>query len=299
MSHLRLATRRSPLAVAQAERVALLLLRHNVTSEIVLLDSQGDRDLTTPLREIAGAGVFAVEIQRAVLEGRADLAVHSAKDLPSDTPEGLTLASVPEREDPRDVLVGNSLAGLGPGATVATGSPRRRAVLLERRPDLNIVELRGNMERRLASVHERGIDAIVTAAAALVRLGQEDQIAEFLDPQWCIPQVGQGALAIEARSDDTLALAAAAALNDQEAWRCVMTERAFLRELGAGCSIPAAAHARRVGVDYEISGIMAAVDGSRVLRATHQGHLPDEVGRRLANILRDELGGGELEGWSS
>ena len=212
MSHLRLATRRSPLAVSQAERVALLLQRHNVTSEIVLLDSQGDRDLTTPLREIAGAGVFAVEIQRAVLEGRADLAVHSAKDLPSDTPEGLTLASVPEREDPRDVLVGTSLAGLGPGATVATGSPRRRAVLLERRPDLNIVELRGNMERRLASVHERGIDAIVTAAAALVRLGQEDQIAEFLDPQWCIPQVGQGALAIEARSDDTLALAAAAAL---------------------------------------------------------------------------------------
>jgi hydroxymethylbilane synthase len=167
MRVLRLATRRSPLALAQAQFVQERLRRCGVESELVPIVTHGDRDHEAPLEAIGGRGVFAVEVQRAVLDGTADVAVHSAKDLPSATPAGLDLVCVPERRDAADVLVGRSLAGLGPGATVATGSPRRRALLLERRPDLRIVGLRGNMATRLALPGRDGVDAVVAAMAAL------------------------------------------------------------------------------------------------------------------------------------
>jgi hydroxymethylbilane synthase len=236
--------------------------------------------------------VFAVEIQRAVLAREADVAVHSAKDLPSVTPEGLVLASVPQRLDARDVLVGRSLAGLGPGATVATGSPRRRALLLERRPDLRIVPLRGNMATRLAKAGRDGVDAVVAAWAALERLEKLEVVSERLDPTWFIPQVGQGALALEARSDDTTTRAALTSINDPWALLCVTAERAFLEELGAGCSIPAGAHGEVEGETLRLRAVMLDPDGTKSVRGELVGGDPRELGSRLARYLRDDLGGG-------
>jgi hydroxymethylbilane synthase len=249
------------------------------------------------LDQIGAEGVFAVEVQRAVLNGDADVAIHSAKDLPSSTPEGLTLTCVPERLDPADVLIGRSLAGLGPGATVATGSPRRRALLLERRPDLRVVGLRGNMATRFAVAGHDDVDAVVAAAAALERLGEGDLVAERLDTEWFVPQVGQGALALEARVDDDLTAGLLAPLNLPDAMTSLVAERAFLAELGAGCSVPCGAYARVTGDTIALSGVMLSVDGSRSVRAVFNGDDPDALGRSLARHLRDELGGGALAGW--
>ena len=294
MTPIRIATRQSPLALAQAQWVAEQLAARGHKYELVALSTRGDENTTDPLSSMAGVGVFAVEVQRAVLDGRADIAVHSAKDLPSVTPEGLRLVAVPERRDPADVLVGRSLAGLGPGATVASGSPRRRALLAQRRPDLNFVELRGNMATRLAAVGGH-IDAIVAAAAALDRLGWSDRVAERLDPTWMTPQVGQAALAIECAIDSEWS-SALAEIDDPVAHRAVAAEREFLRELGSGCSVPAGAYCRVEGDELVIDGVMAATDGSRVLRATRRGR-DLSVGADLARELRDDLGGHELPGW--
>ena len=231
---LRLATRRSPLALIQARSIQARLAAKGVVSELVEVDTKGDQHRDTPLSEMGGQGVFALEVQASVLRGEADVAVHSAKDLPSQTMAGLSLVCVPERLDASDVLVGRSLAGLGPGATVATGSPRRRALLLARRPDLNIVELRGNMARRLDQVGNNGVDAIVSAVAALARLGFADKIAERLDPEWFTPQVGQGALALETRVDDYASIELLNTIDDTVAHQALLVERAFLRELGLG-----------------------------------------------------------------
>jgi len=292
---LRLASRRSPLAMLQATYVAERLASLGVTSEIVPLETQADQRLDVPIASFGGQGAFAVEIQRAVLDGRADVAVHSAKDLPSMTPEGLVFACVPQRVDARDVLVGRSLEGLGPGATVATGSPRRRAFLLERRPDLTIVELRGNMATRLSHVGN-GVDAIVAAAAALTRLTLTDVVAEYLDPTWFVPQVGQGALALECRSDDAVTRAHLIELHDVLAGRELLAERAFLRELGAGCSLPVAAHATAHADQVRVSAVMAHRDGVRSVRAVREGDDPEALGAALASYLRDERGGAALVG---
>lgn len=294
MTALRIATRQSPLALAQARWVADRLIAHGHECELVALNTRGDENTTDPLSTMAGVGVFAVEVQRAVLDGRADVAVHSAKDLPSVTPEGLRIVAVPERRDVADVLVGRSLAGLGPGATVATGSPRRRALLAQRRPDLNFVELRGNMATRLAAVGGH-IDAVVAAAAALERLGWSDRVAERLDPSWMTPQVGQAALAVECASESPWA-EVVASIDDPLAHRTLEAEREFLRELGSGCSVPAGAYCRWDGDELVIDGVMAATDGSRVLRATRR-HRDISVGADLARELRDELGGADLPGW--
>ncbi len=297
MSVLRLATRRSPLALVQAEFVRDHLRAFAIKSEFVHLDTSGDIQSDVPLATLGGQGVFAIEIQRAVLAGDADVAVHSAKDLPSLTPPGLVMASVCERRDPADVLVGRSLAGLGPGATVATGSPRRRALLLERRPDLRIVELRGNMATRLARAGNGGVDAIVTAAAALERLGEHGLIAERLDPEWFVPQVGQGAIALETRDDDHDTIATLAKITDAEAMQAVSAERAFLAELGAGCSVPAGAYATLANAVITLRGVMLAADGSRSVRGSVQGRDPQLLGRELAIQLRDFDGGASLPGW--
>lgn len=297
MKTFRLATRRSPLALIQAELVQKKLLDLGIQSELVLVETSGDKDTTASLASLGGRGVFAVEIQLALLRGDADIAVHSAKDLPSSSPEGLTLACVPERRDAADVLVGKSLAGLGPGATVATGSPRRAALLLERRPDLRIVELRGNMATRLAKPGSEGIDAVVAAAAALERLGQQQLSSERLDTQWFIPQVGQGALALEARENDDEALEALASLNDLSAFDCVRAERAFLAELGTGCSIPAGANAQMNNGQISLSAVMIAIDGTKSVRATMTHSNPEELGKRMAIQLRDTENGASLPGW--
>ncbi len=296
---LRLATRRSPLALVQARYVQGRLAESGVESELVLVDTKGDREVDVDLVTLGGQGVFTVEIQRALLVGDADVAVHSAKDLPSATPEGLLLVAVPERRDQADVLVGRSLAGLGPGATVATGSPRRRALLLERRPDLQVVPLRGNMAKRFSAAGKNGVDAIVTAKAALERLGEERLVSERLDPTWFVPQVGQGALALEARVDDGATREALDVINDESALRCVVAERAFLNELGAGCSIPAGAHAVENGSLLTLRGVMIALDGTESVRAELKAADPSSLGIELARLLRDEMGGAALLGWDS
>ncbi len=199
---IRAATRGSPLARWQADHIAALLraIDPDVTVELVVVDTQGDRRLDVPIWELGGKGVFAKEVQAAVLDGRADIAVHSAKDLPSLAVPGLVIAAVPERGDPRDALVGSTLAALPKGAEVATGSLRRQAQLAAARPDLRFVGLRGNMATRIARAAEH--DAVVVAATALDRLGLADRIAERLSTEIVLPQVAQAALAVECRDDD-------------------------------------------------------------------------------------------------
>ena len=273
---LRLASRRSPLALLQASYVSNRLASIGVASEIVALETRADQRLDVPIASFGGQGAFAVEIQRAVLDGRADVAVHSAKDLPSLTPEGLVFACVPQRIDARDVLVGRSLEGLGPGATVATGSPRRRAFLLERRPDLTIVELRGNMATRLGQVGN-GVDAIVAAAAALTRLDVADMVADYLDPSWFVPQVGQGALALECRHDDEETRAHLIEIHDVLAGRELLAERAFLRELGAGCSLPVAAHATAHADQVRLSAVICLLYTSPSPRDRQKSRMPSSA----------------------
>lgn len=288
MTVIRAATRGSPLARWQAEHVAALLRRVSpgVEVQLVVVDTHGDRQLDVPIWELGGKGVFAKEVQAAVLDRRADLAVHSAKDLPSAVPEGLVIAAVPERGDPRDALVGSTLAGLREGAEVATGSLRRQAQLAAVRPDLRFVGLRGNMQTRLAKVADH--DAVVVAATALDRLGLAHEIAERLPVEVVLPQVAQGALAVECRADDHELQALLARIQHAGSRRCVDAERAFLTELGGDCSLPAAAHATLDGAGrLSVEGRLAAVDGSVVLRhvdadgAVVARHLLDHGGRAL------------------
>lgn len=290
---LRVATRGSALARWQAERVAALLRRADprVEVELVITETSGDRRLDVPIWELGGKGVFAKEVQAAVLDGRADLAVHSAKDLPSTTPPGLVLASVPERGDARDALVGSTLAELPDGAEVATGSLRRRAQLAAVRPDLKFVGLRGNMQTRLAKAADH--DAIVVAAVALERLGLGEHIAERLDTEVVLPQVAQGALGVECRADDEELRARLGAIEHHEARRAVDAERGFLAELGGDCSLPAAAYAVVDGDVVRIRGLLAAPDGSTLLRREESGPDPEAAGRAVARHLLDH-GGADL-----
>ncbi|MGD9704928.1 MAG: hydroxymethylbilane synthase [Acidimicrobiia bacterium] len=242
MTHLRLATRSSLQARTQTEVVAGLLeaADPNCTVELVFVDTTGDQRQDVALHELGGQGVFAKEVQIAVLEGRADLAVHSAKDLPSSPNPGLVIGAFGRRRDPRDALVGRSLAELRHGATVATGSVRRRAQLAGLRPDLRFVELRGNILTRLTKIPDDG--AIVMAAAALEVLGLTERIAETFAPEVFVPQVGQGAVAVECREDDGRALRALRAIDHAPTRIDVEIERAFLAEIGSGCSLPVGAH---------------------------------------------------------
>jgi hydroxymethylbilane synthase len=287
---LRAATRGSELARWQTAYVGHALGRE---IEVVVVETGGDRRSEVPIWEIGGQGVFVKEVQAAVLEGRADVAVHSAKDLPSAPTPGLALAAFPERDDPRDALVGSSLDGLPAGALVATGSVRRRAQLAWARPDLTFTGLRGNIATRLAKASS--YDAIVVALAALRRLGRTDRVAEAVDPAVMLPQVGQGALAVECRLDDEATRAALESVDHAPSRRAVETERAFLAELGGGCGLPVGAHAHLVdGDDLELAGMVASLEGTVMLRQTMVGPEPDALGRALARHLLDDCGGQAL-----
>lgn len=284
---IRLATRSSPLAVWQAEHVAGLLRAAHPGLEVTLVrtDTVGDRRLDVPISEIGGKGVFATEVQRLVLDGTADAAVHSAKDLPAVTGEGLVLACVPERGDPRDALVGSTLDGLAPGAVVATGSQRRRVQLAALRPDLTFVELRGNMATRLGKVPEGG--AIVVAAVALERLGLADRIDEVLAADLLVPQVGQAALAVETRAGDTATTDLLAAVEHGPSRVRVDAERSFLAELGGDCDLPAGAHATLDGDRLHLRALLAADDGTVHLREAAAPVVEaDPAARTLARDLR-------------
>lgn len=283
------ATRGSELARWQANYVAgLLRLRSRRDVEALIVSTVGDRDKITPLHEIGGKGVFVKEVQAAVLDGRAHFAVHSAKDLPALTPDGLVIAAVPQRADPRDVLVGATLTSLGEGSTVGTGSVRRRVQVLEQVDGVVVTELRGNIATRLAKVGE--LDAVVMAAAALERLNRWPEVYEVLEPEVMLPQVGQGALAIECRADDEETLAALAAIDDPVAHRCLDAERAFLMELGGDCDLPAGAFAEADSVDGDIRVRAMLSDGDRVVhRSEATGADGQRLGRELAIELRDRL----------
>jgi hydroxymethylbilane synthase len=290
------------LALWQARRVTELLaaLPGAPRCEPVVVRTTGDALSAVPITQLGGQGVFVKEVQSAVLEGRADMAVHSAKDLPSLTPPGLVLACVPERADPRDALVGSSLEELSPGATVATGSVRRRAQLAWLRPDLTFCDLRGNMATRLDRAQQVG--AGVLALAALERLDLTANVAEVLDTRTLLPQVGQGALAVECRQDDVMVLELLAAVDDRAAHAAVVAERAFLGALGGGCTLPLGALAVPVddGAELAIDGFLASRDGRILLRQRLTGPAsePAELGRRLSRVLLDDCGGRSLDDWS-
>ena len=284
---LRAATRGSALARWQTDHVAGLLVSAGSGAgpvEAVVVSTVGDRRPEAPVASMGGKGVFAAEVQAAVLDGRADIAVHSAKDLPARTPDGLALAAVPARADPRDALVGCALADLAPSARVATGSPRRRAQLAWLRPDLVFSDLRGNIETRLAKA--AGFDAIVVAAAALDRLGLSPAVVDVLDPSVILPQAGQGALAVECRAVDAAVLEALSAIEHGASRLAVDAERAFLAELGGDCTVPAGAYAV-VDPDglIDLTGLVASPDGRRVAREHQSGDDPAELGRSVARLL--------------
>jgi hydroxymethylbilane synthase len=283
---LRVATRGSELARRQTD---LVLARLAVDAEIVVVTTTGDQHTDTPIHALGGTGVFVKEVQDAVLQGRADVAVHSAKDLPATTPSGLVLAAIPERGDPRDALVGATLDALPTGAYVGTGSVRRRAQLAHRRDDLTFGELRGNIGTRLEKAAQ--FDAVVVAAVALDRLGLAARIADRLDPALMLPQVGQGAIAVESRADDTATRDALAAIDDADLHAAVDAERAFLAQLGGGCNLPCAAHARVVAGTVEIEALLASLDGRIALRARTSGTDPAAVGVAVAARLLDDHGG--------
>lgn len=299
---LRIATRESPLALWQARRVCQLLEAANpgLTTELVAMSTVADRDQESSIAEIGGKGLFAKEVQTAVLRDRADVAVHSAKDLPAITPPGLILAAVPSRGDCRDALVGAGIEQLSPGSVVGTGSNRRRVQMADLCPGVAFAELRGNMATRLDKAGS--FHAIVVAAAALQRLGLADHITEILDPAVFIPQVGQGALGIECRSGDSATLALLATIDDPVTNREVTAERAFLVELGGDCTLPAGAHAI-TGEDGELtmsailsnSEVVPSEDGlsrferANLERVTLRGHDAVALGTEVAIRLRNRI----------
>jgi hydroxymethylbilane synthase len=296
---LRLATRGSALALAQSRLVVegLRAAWPGVQVELVTVVTEGDRRRDVSAAALGGKGVFTAGVQEAVLEGRAELAVPSAKDLPAGQTAGLVLAAVPERDDPRDVLVGRQrLAGLddlAPGARVGTGSPRRVALLHWLRPDLELVPIRGNVDSRVRRVHGGELDAVVLAAAGLRRLGLAMDAAVPLDPETFPPAPGQGTLAVEAREDDTRTLGLLSALTHRPSRVALRGERAFLRRLGGSCTLPAGALLRQVEHGpLEIQGFLSALDGKGLVRERLRGPAddPEGLGRVLAERLLDACG---------
>jgi hydroxymethylbilane synthase len=268
---LRVGTRESKLARLQTDIVIARLAKHFPDLDFAVhpITTGGDKIQDRPIAAIGGTGVFVKELEDALLANRVDLVVHSLKDLPTALPAGLHLACVIDRSDPRDVLVSDrfgSLAGLPAGAKVATSSRRRAAQLLAVRQDLNFVDMRGNIPTRLRKLEEGQCDAMILAAAGLLRLGLEDKIKEYLAADVSTPAVGQGALAVECRSGDSELCRILSEIEDADSAREVEAERAFLDQLGSGCSVPAGALGRVNGDKLTLQGCVAALDGSKILR---------------------------------
>jgi len=287
---MRVATRGSALALAQACSVADRLSAGGARVEVVTMRTEGDRLAEARLAAVGGKGLFVREIEEALLRGDADVAVHSLKDLPAELPRGLRLAAFPERADARDVLVArraSRFADLPAGAVLGTSSPRRRALALAARPDLDVEPIRGNVDTRLRKLEAGEYDAIVLAAAGLARLGLAPAHVDPLAPDVFVPAVGQGVLAVEARADDARTLAALAPLDHPPTRVCALAERAFLGRLGASCVTPTAAHARLSGDRVVLDALVASEDGRTVLRESADG-APDRaeaLGVRVADAL--------------
>jgi len=294
---IRIGTRASALALAQAAGVATALRAHGHDTEIVPMRTEGDRLAAARLAAVGGKGLFVREIEDALLACSVDVAVHSLKDLPAELPDGLTLAVFPAREDPRDVIVTRGpggLEGLPAGAVVGTSSPRRRALLLAARPDLAVEPVRGNVDTRLRKLETGACDAVVLAAAGLRRLEITPPHAEALAVDVFVPAVGQGILGLEARASDERVRAILAALDDRASRACALAERAFLARLGASCVTPVAGHASLEGAELMMRALVVSEDGRRILRQNGTARPADAMGlgRRLAEAL---LGQGAAE----
>lgn len=291
MQPLRIGTRGSPLALWQANYVADRLRSLGPRAvELVKIQTSGDEVRDVPLAQIGGEGVFTKEIQRALLDGAVDVAVHSLKDLPTVRVEGLTLAAVPPRGASGDVFVSRrhrSFDTMPPGATLATSSLRRRAQARHRRLDLNIVDIRGNVETRLRKLTEQNLDGLILARAGLERLQLAGEITEVLDPVWILPAVGQGALGLECRVGDEASLTLVTQLNDLATRQPVLAERALLRALGGGCQVPIGAIGQVQGERLHLRAVVLSPDGQRRIEASLAGSAqdPERVGEQLAADL--------------
>jgi len=290
---IRIGTRGSQLALAQARSIAGYLAGAGEQVELVPVRTEGDRRQEVQLAGIGGKGLFVREIEEMLLSGAIDCAVHSLKDLPAQLPSGLVLAAFPEREDARDVLVTREpvrIESLRPGARIGTGSPRRRALALALRPDLVVEPVRGNVDTRLRKLASEGWDGMILAASGLKRLGLIPSNVQPLDPEAFVPAVGQGVLAVEIRVDDHLVRDRLAGLDHGPTRACALAEREFLSRLGASCNSPMAAHAVLDGGRLRMNGLVASEDGRKVLRASGMG-TPDtaeRLGRQLAESLLDQ-----------
>ena len=296
-----IATRGSKLALWQAEWIKSQIenLIPDIKVELNKIKTTGDKILDVPLAQVGGKGLFVKEIEEAILRGEADLAVHSMKDVPADLPEGLHLSAICEREDPRDALIAREgISGLGDlpqGGHVGTSSLRRICQLLNKRPDLKITQLRGNVDTRLRKLKEGQFDAIILATAGVKRLGYADRITEKISMDISLPAIGQGAVGIECRTDDDFINDLLSKLNHKETWICVTAERAFLKKLEGGCQVPIAAYAQLHDGNLVIEGLVGSLDGKTLIRESIDGR-PEEaesLGTTLAENLLSK-GAGEI-----
>lgn len=292
LSELRIATRSSPLALWQAEEVARRLkpLYPDLRVTLVQMKTRGDKLLDAPLAKVGGKGLFVKELEAGILEGKADIAVHSMKDVPVDFPPGLELAVIMEREDPRDAFVSNhyeSLATMPAGTLVGTSSLRRQTQIRERYPHLKIDWLRGNVNTRLRKLDDGEYDAIILASAGLMRLGFEQRIKLALEPEECLPAIGQGAVGIEVRSDDVAVKQLLAPLAHADTTSRIAAERAMNQTLNGGCQVPIAGYAILNDGQIYMRGLVGEPDGSRILRAEISGSVEQaaSLGKRLAEDL--------------
>ncbi len=298
MHTVKIATRKSPLALWQAEHIKARLqaLHPTLNVELVTFVTQGDKILDTPLAKIGGKGLFVKELENALLDGRADLAVHSMKDVPMDLPEGLCLPVICEREDPADAFVSNhyqSIDELPQGARLGTSSLRRKSQMQAYRPDLNIIDLRGNVGTRLGKLDAGEYDAIILAASGLKRLGLASRIRQTIDTQLSLPAVGQGALGLECRTNDEAILELIAPLADAATDVCIRAERAFNKTLHGGCQVPIAGFAVLEGAKIFLQGRVGNPDGSVLLKAEVRGAPgnAEALGQQLAQALLDQGAG--------
>ena len=288
----RIATRKSPLALWQANYVKAELEKNypGLQVELLPMTTRGDKILDSPLAKVGGKGLFVKELEEALLRNEADLAVHSMKDVPVEFPDGLCLATICQREDPRDAFVSNhfaSIDALPSGARVGTSSLRRQCQLRARRPDLQVLDLRGNVNSRLAKLDAGDYDAILLAAAGLKRLGLEARITALLECGESLPANGQGAVGIECRSNDTELLTLLSRLEDKGTRQRVMAERAMNRSLQGGCQVPIGAYAELQGDELWLRGLVGSIDGQRILRAEIRGPVSDAetLGEKVAEAL--------------
>jgi hydroxymethylbilane synthase len=300
LKNIKIGTRGSPLALRQSSWIKEALAGHypQLEIELVIIKTSGDKIQDVPLSAIGGKGLFVKEIEEALLEKRIDLAVHSLKDMPGELPQGLIIGSVPVREDPRDVLISRDrmlLKDILSQKKIGTGSLRRKAQLLHHRPDLEIVPMRGNLDTRLKKMESEGLAGIILAAAGIHRMGLKDRVSQYLDLDISLPAVGQGALALEIREGDLRLQELVDAIHHEATALCTQAERAFLKRLQGGCQIPIAGHAWIQGQQIILKGLVAGLDGGKLIKDQLEGPLtdPTSLGIRLAERLL-KVGGQEI-----